>query len=158
MALQPVLKPGVSLEAMGTRPWQPECFVSLAPPCPRAQVRRRPWMAGGLAGVGWPLSSLLPGGRQPCRGPYLSPGWLACGTGAQGKETVPGQTLRSQDPVQLYSSGPEVQSEGVRGCLTPGFAHSCAPASPRGPGLSWASWPVKSPVLWGFRSPLAPHQ
>lgn len=115
-------------------------------------------MAGGLAGVGRPLSSLLPGGRQPCRGPCLSPRWLACGTGAQGKETVPGQTLRSQDPVQPYPSGPEVQSEGVRGCLAPGFTRSYAPARPRGPGLSWAFWPVRSPGLWGFRSPLAPHQ
>lgn len=107
-------------------------------------------MAGGLAGVGRPFSSLLPGGRQPCRGPCLSPGWLACGTGAQSKETVPGQTLRSQDPVQPYPSGPEVQSEGVRGCLIHGFARSCAPASPRGPGLSWAFWPVRGPGLWSF--------
>lgn len=107
-------------------------------------------MAGGLAGVGRPLSSLLPGGRQPCRGPCLSPGWLTCGTGAQGKETVPGQTLRSQDPVQPYPSGLEVQSEGVRGCLIHGFARSCAPASLCGPGLSWAFWPVRSPGLWSF--------
>lgn len=103
MVLQPILKLGVSFKAIGARHWQPEFFLSLAPPV-HTLKERCPWMAGGLAGAGIALSSLLPEAGSPAETLLVTqvaglwdwcPGQGDCGLARLRSQTLSSPTLWS---------------------------------------------------------------